>query len=206
MLTDLCDRYDLSEAVCHRLEHLDAELIETSAHTNLIARSTVDDRFERHYADSLQLLPLFPTSCRRILDIGSGGGFPALPLAAVAMTRHPTWRFTLVESVGKKAAYLRRAAARAGLSNVTVIAGRAERMSERFDVVTARAVAALPALLDLAVPRLSPGGTFIVPKGRQAEAEVTAASSAWHMTAKRVKSATDPEATILLLTDLERRS
>ena len=140
------------------------------------------------------------------MDIGSGGGFPALPLAVMAAERRPDLALTLCESVRKKASFLEQAADAADLSNVTVRNVRAEALTDRFEVVTARAVASLDKLLALAVPLLRPGGTLIAPKGRRASEELDEAKKTWRVTAKRVKSETDPDAVVLILTDMERRS
>lgn len=205
-LADLRRAYDLTEREVARLSAIDSEFRETNAHTNLVSRATLAHRWERHYADSLQLWSCVPIGARSLLDVGSGGGFPGLPLAALAQDRRPTMRVTLCESIAKKAAFLERTSVAAGLTNTTIEACRVEHLSSRYEVVTARAVSALPRLLPLVAPRIEPGGVLIAPKGRNAEAELREARKTWRMTAKRVKSATDPDATILLLTDLERRS
>lgn len=202
----LADRFTLSNEEASALATFDRLLLETNARTNLVSRPSVEDRWDRHYADSLQLWSLLPHREADVLDIGSGGGFPAIPLAILARERAAGLRFTLCESVGKKASFLRDAVATLSLSHATVRGERAERLRERFDVVTARAVTALPGLVELAADRLRPDGTLIAPKGRSAEAELAKASEAWRMTVRRATSATDPTATIFLLTDLERRS
>ena len=203
---DVVAAYGLRPDELERLHRIDAVLCETNVHTNLISRSTTAHRVVRHYADSLQLWPHLPESARTLLDIGSGGGFPALPLAVMAAERRPDLALTLCESVRKKASFLEQAADAADLSNVTVRNVRAEALTDRFEVVTARAVASLDKLLALAVPLLRPGGTLIAPKGRRASEELDEAKKTWRMTAKRVKSKTDPDAVVLILTDMERRS
>lgn len=205
-LTVLAERFDLTAEERDGLRKFDELFLQTQAHTNLIARSTIDDRWDRHVADSLQLWPLLPRGAATLLDIGSGGGFPALPLAILAASRRSDLRLTLCESIAKKAAFLREAAATIGLANVEVRPVRVETLTQRFDVVTARAVAPLTRLLPLVVPRLSQGGVLIAPKGRNAESELEAARRDWRLDAKRVTSATDPEATILILSNLESRS
>jgi 16S rRNA (guanine527-N7)-methyltransferase len=105
-----------------------------------------------------------------VADIGSGAGFPGLVLAAA----RPEVAFALVESVGRKCAFIDRAAAAAGLDNVEVVNARAESWAEgvgRCDVVTARALAPLNALLEYAAPLLVPGGALVAWKGRRDPAE-----------------------------------
>lgn len=196
---------ELSKAEARRLSLFDAFFVETAAHTNLVARSTLPDRAERHYEDSHQVWPLVPEEARSLLDIGSGAGFPGLLLANLALDRRPALRATLCDSVGKKARFLSAAIETMGLGNAEATERRAEALGRRFDVITARAVTALPALLDLAVPLLAPGGTMIFPKGARADEELEQAKASWRLTAKRVKSHTDPQASLLVLTDPERR-
>ena len=201
----LTERFALTDAERQRLEAFDAVFTRAAAHTNLVARSTLDDRWDRHYADSLQLWPLVPSGTQTMLDVGAGAGFPGLILAILAQDRAPGLRVTLADSVRKKARFLTEAIDAASLTNASATNARAETLADRYDVVTARAVTALPALLDLCAPRLVPGGTLILPKGARADEEVQNAERAWRFTAKRVKSATDPQATILVIIDPERR-
>ena len=204
-LASVVSTYGLTSHESERLAAFDDLLLATSTHTNLISRSTLADRLVRHYADSLQLWDLLPERVGSLLDIGSGAGFPGLVLAILARERRSETTVLLADSVGKKATFLKDAVEALGLANVEVTNARVETLTSRFDVVTARAVAALPNLLDLAVPRLRRHGLLVAPKGRRAEEELDEARRSWRLTAKRVKSTTDPDATILLLSDLERR-
>ena len=105
-------------------------------------------------------LELMPASPNRLIDVGSGAGFPGLPIKIM----RPDLDITLIEATGKKVAFLDACIAKLGLSTITTIHGRAEDFArdpayrERFDVVTARAVASLPALLELGMPFLRLGG------------------------------------------------
>jgi 16S rRNA (guanine527-N7)-methyltransferase len=125
-----------------------------------------------HVADSLAGLAVPAVrEAATIADLGAGGGFPGLALAAA----RPAAAVTLVESVGRKCAFLRRAAAEAGLANVTVVHARAEEWRDGLgsqDVVTARALAALNVLVEYAAPLLRPGGTLVAWKGRPEPGEV----------------------------------
>ncbi|HEX7950242.1 MAG TPA: 16S rRNA (guanine(527)-N(7))-methyltransferase RsmG [Candidatus Limnocylindrales bacterium] len=141
----------------------------------------------RHVLDSLAALPLLtgePAAPRaalglRLADIGSGGGFPGLTLAAAL----PGSRVTLIESIAKKARFLQVAAAAMGLADrATVRAARAEAVAARdpaaWDIVTARAVASLDDIVELAMPLLRVGGRLLAWKGPDIEAEVAAAGRA----------------------------
>lgn len=157
-------------------------LLETNKQMNLTAIRDPELAWTRHILDSLSLLPrLAPLGDAKIVDVGSGGGLPAIPLA-IAL---PGASFTLVESTGKKAAFLERAATELGLSNVHVIRERAELAGapgsehrEAFDVVTARAVAPMRVLLELTLPLCRAGGRLFAIKGERAEDELRDASRA----------------------------
>ena len=120
-----------------------------------------------HVADSLVALEVEAVrTAVRIADLGAGGGFPGLALAVALAGAH----VTLVESVERKCAFLRRAAGALGLSNVEVVTARAEAWPEGLeahDVVTARALAPLPVVLEYAAPLLAVGGTLVAWKGRR---------------------------------------
>lgn len=117
------------------------------------------DALRVHVEDSLVALAHLPQG--RVADLGSGAGIPGLVLAA----SRPASSFTLVESVGKKCAFIRESVAAMGLENVTVLHARAEEVGGHFESVCARALAALPVLCEYAAPLLVEGGTAIFWKG-----------------------------------------
>lgn len=114
---------------------------------NLVSRETLNAVWTRHFVDSLQVLPLLQAEDRQFLDLGSGGGLPALPLA-IAL-RGPNHHFTLIEPNGRKVSFLRTVARELKL-NVTVEGRRSDQVDSREtsapDVITSRALAALPVL------------------------------------------------------------
>lgn len=169
---------------------------------NLVGRSTLDDVWNRHVADSLQLLPLATGSVW--VDLGSGAGFPGLILAIA----RPDLRVHLVESDGRKAAFLRHAA-RLCAAHVEVWAERVDVALASIvpapDVVVSRAMAALPELLSLAEGLLTNGAIGLFPKGESYGAELTAAAESWRFTVEAVPSRTDPGGRILRISALSRR-
>ncbi len=185
-----------------RLAALEALLGRWSARINLVAPSTLAEAWTRHVADSAQLWPLAPRGARRWADLGAGAGFPGLVIAALAAERGGP-RVTLVESDRRKAAFLGEAARAMGLA-VAVLAERAEAAPPQgAEVVSARALAPLPALLPLVARHLAPAGTALLPKGRGWEAEVEAARAAgWRFALDAAPSATDPAARLLRLTEI----
>lgn len=195
-------RLGLDEETTGLFAKYDECLLETAAHTNVIARGSLPERWTRHYFDSAQLAPLVPEKARSLLDIGSGAGFPGLVLAILLRDR--PLDILLVDSVGKKARFLRETAQAMGLDKVAVSNERAEAFhvkQVRFDIITARAVTALPGLLELTAPLLAPGGMLIFPKGERAEEELTEARREWTFEATRVPSMTQPGAGILVLSE-----
>jgi 16S rRNA (guanine527-N7)-methyltransferase len=183
-----------------RLDGLVALLLKWQVFTNLVAPSTLAEIWTRHIADSVQLLTIVPDA-RAWVDLGSGGGFPGL-VVACAMADHPGGKVDLVESSQKKSAFLREAARTLSVPAI-VHARRIEDFVsasvQSFDVVTARALAPLDRLLDYAAPLLKTGAIGLFPKGRDAEAELTATSKSWTMDAQLVPSVTDPQARIVIV-------
>ena len=192
------ERFNVSRETLRRLEAFDRTLIETQAHTNLIARSTVEDRWDRHFADSAQLFAAIPDGAQRLIDLGSGAGFPGLILAALGRARG--LRVVLVESTGKKATFLERAVRAMGLENVDIERCRIESLrTAKADVITARALAPLSKLLGYAYPLCAPDTLCIFPKGQDVDIELTEATKSWHIEIERRPSETQRAATILLV-------
>ncbi|MCR9219454.1 MAG: 16S rRNA (guanine(527)-N(7))-methyltransferase RsmG [Alphaproteobacteria bacterium] len=175
---------------------------------NLVGPKTLPDLWRRHMLDSAQLLPLLPESASRVVDLGSGGGFPGLVLAALGRDRTPPLDTVhLVEADQRKAAFLREAARVMTLSDkVQVAAQRIEALPPiAADVVTARALAPVDLLLNH-VQRLCGAGTpCVFLKGRRLKDELTEAKSAWYIEYRIAPSCTDSEGAILLIDDFAPR-
>ena len=196
----------VSRETLGRLDRFVATLLAWQKRINLIAPASVGEIWTRHVADSLQLLPLAPAA-RVWLDLGSGGGFPGLAIAC-ALADTPAARVHLIESNGKKAAFLREAVRVTGAPTIVHqarIAHMGTRPDESIEVVTARALAPLNDLLGLAEPWMKRGAQALFPKGQDVGAELTEASKCWKMTADLVPSRTDPKARIVMIRALEPR-
>lgn len=192
---------DVSRETLARLKAYDAALVEWSAKMNLIARSTFEDRWRRHYLDSAQLFPLLPKGAKSLVDLGSGAGFPGLVLAAMGAERG--LRVTLIESTGKKAAFLAAAAAAMALNNCSVIPERIESITiSPPDVITARALARLDKLLGYAAEIAAEKTLCLFLKGQDVEDELTEATKSWHMKVVRHASLTSPGSTVLAVSNL----
>ena len=194
----------VSRETLDRLDRFVGLLLTWQPRINLIAPSTEAKIWTRHVADSLQLIPL-ASGARIWADLGSGGGFPGLVIAC-ALADAPGAHVHLVESTGKKAAFLREAVKLVGVP-ATVHAVRVEDFVKAppgvIEVVTARALAPLPKLLTLANPLLTSGSFALLPKGQDVESELTEAAKCWKIQASLAPSRTDPKARIVIVRGLE---
>ena len=196
----------VSRETWERLDCLVERVIERQKVMNLVAPSTIPQIWIRHIADSLQLAPLAPVA-RKWVDLGSGAGFPGLVIACKLAAEQGS-EVHLVDSVQKKAAFLRDMIAELALPAV-VHAQRIEDFAattkERFDVITARALAPLPKLLDYAIPLLKTGAVGLFPKGQDVGAELTQASKSWSIEAELIPSKTDPHGRIVVVRHASKR-
>ena len=192
---------DVSRETQALLDRYVALLLDENERQNLIGRSTVDEIWDRHIADSAQLVRFAPRPDSSWLDIGSGAGLPGLVIAI--LTHGPV---TLAEPRRLRADFLRRTTDALGLSGqVTVAAAKAERLTGKFDVITARAVASLDQLLRLSQHLSTDKTLWLFPKGKSAQTELDAARGAWQGGFRLEPSATSGEAAILVASDVRRK-
>ena len=177
-------------------------LFSWQARINLVSDKSLSDVWHRHVLDSLQLLQHLPSPTSKIADLGSGSGFPALPLAIAAGC--PVHMF---ESNNKKAAFLREALRVTGTEGV-VHAVRLEAITAAdvrgFSLVTARALAPLEALLGFTEPFFKNGAVGLFHKGQDVEGELTQAQKCWRIQFTKLTSLTDSEAVLLLVKEAVR--
>jgi len=187
---------DVSRETEARLREFLCLLLDWNAKINLIANAPEEEIWHRHILDSWQLLPLLPPG--PLADLGSGGGLPGIVIAIGRAEE-----IHMVESDRRKSAFLMEAARALGLGHVRVHPSRIEAAKlPKVQVVTARALAPLKDLLGNAARILDEGGVAVFPKGRNAEAELTAAAPHWLMRTERFESRTDAQATILRLSEI----
>lgn len=171
---------------------------------NLASPSTLDHLWERHIVDSAQLFEMAPNA-KSWLDLGSGGGFPGVVLA-ILLKERPGGRIDLVESNGKKAAFLRTAIGQFSAPG-TVHAARIDAVWTRIptpEMITARALASLSDLFALAEPWLTTGATALFQKGRDYRREIEESRDAWTFDLVERASVVDRDSVVLQITNLRR--
>lgn len=192
----------VSRETYERLKSFERLFVKWNARINLTSASTLEELWTRHILDSAQLAALAPTE-RRWLDLGSGGGFPGAVMGFLLAER-PGSTIDLVESNGKKAAFL--VTALAGLGpTVQVHHTRIEEAAKHIasvELVTARALAPLPKLLDLASPWLMSGARALFHKGREYRSELKESTHTWSFDLVEHRSRIDPEGIILDIRNL----
>lgn len=161
---------------------------------NLVGRNTIGDVWRRHILDSAQLYPLIPPQSRSLVDLGSGAGLPGLVLSIFGVAN-----CHLIDSDGRKAAFLREAI-RLTNADATVHFARLDRAkAPPADVVTARALAPLSELMRISQHFLKPGGVCLFLKGRNVEEELTELAKQWKIPIERRPSLSDPLGSIIRL-------
>ncbi|KAB2720348.1 16S rRNA (guanine(527)-N(7))-methyltransferase RsmG [Brucella intermedia] len=195
----------VSRETAHRLIAFEELFRKWSKAINLASPSTLNELWTRHILDSAQLFPL-ARDARNWLDIGSGGGFPGI-VTACFLAEQPGGVIDLIESAGKKTAFLRTAA---GHLNVParVHSARIETMWQKIetpDVVTARALASLDHLFGLTEPWLTRGAKALFQKGRDYQREIDESRVGWSFDLVQHQSAIDQASVILEITNLRRK-
>ena len=186
---------DVSRETNDQLEALANTLVRWQKAINLVGKATIEDVWTRHVLDSAQLAPLIPPDAATLADLGSGGGFPGLVLAAL----RPELDVALIEVDARKAAFLGEAGRRMGLKKPprVVISRIDDAPGSKADVVTARALAPLGQLLSWADRHRTDTAICLFHKGKGWQAELTEATKDWDITCQPLRSKTDRDAVIL---------
>ncbi len=192
----------VSRETFQSLETYHRLLLKWQKTVNLVSPSTMPEAWTRHFLDSFQLLSLVDLSPRRWVDLGTGGGFPGLVCAIALQSRGEATEFHLIESDTRKCAFLRQVAQKTHTS-VHIQNARAETLPPiGAEIVSARALAPLPALLPLVHRHLGPDGTALLQKGARHAEELELARADWQMDVEIVPSVTSADAVILRIRNL----
>jgi 16S rRNA (guanine527-N7)-methyltransferase len=205
-------RFGISREIREKLETYEALLKRWQKTINLVAPSTLPEIWHRHFADSAQLWPNRPPNAKIWLDLGSGAGFPGLVLAILASESTETagTRHILVESDSRKAAFLREVARRTAVP-VDILCMRIENPETHAkvgvaDCVTARALAPLSRLVEIAAPYFVSSTLAMFLKGRDVAAELENAAQDWQFAFELIPSVTEEGGRVVLLSSLESRA
>jgi 16S rRNA (guanine527-N7)-methyltransferase len=187
-------------AAVDRLDRFATIVTRETERQNLISPSTIPLIWSRHIVDSAQLLSFVPASATTWLDIGTGAGFPGI-VAAILFDGH----VTMVEPRAKRATFLREVVAALDI-DATVIQSRVETAPPAAtDIISARAVATVDALLTMTAHLRGALTTYLLPRGRTGHDEIVKARGGWHGTFHVEQSITDPASTILIATGVRTR-
>jgi 16S rRNA (guanine527-N7)-methyltransferase len=198
------DELSVSRETLQRLEVYVALLEKWTPKINLISKATIPDIWSRHISDSVQVYRHGPQDFSHWLDLGSGGGMPGLVVAILAAESNSDQMVSLVESDGRKAAFLRTVLRETGVQG-QVLCERIETLSpQKADVVSARALADLSALLAYTARHLLPGGIALFSKGVTWQKEVEIARREWSFDLETLKSETEEGSVILRIGDIAR--
>ena len=203
MSRDIFEGLSVSRETFERLETY-VELVQRwNPRINLVSRNSLKDIWTRHILDSVQVFrcaDVFETWA----DLGSGGGFPGMVCAIMAVEEAPEAKFTFVESDQRKSAFLRSVARECG-ANCTVISKRIETVEPlQADVLSARALADFKALLSFCDRHLGKSGTALLPKGASWKKELEVAREEWKFECEPITSLTEPQAVILRIKGVSR--
>ena len=195
---------NVSRETIARLEQYDELLRKWNSTINLVSKASIQDLWQRHIIDSAQIFKLAPDKTPHWADFGSGGGFPGLVIAIMAMETGLPAKITLVESDLRKSTFLRSVIRELGLS-ATVINDRIEKIpSLNADIISARALASLSTLLDFADRHLAPNGKALFMKGENWQQELSDAQRKWRFQHQLVTSTTESGPVIFKIQGITR--
>lgn len=181
---------NVSRETQERLEIYATLLKKWNTRINLVSPGTISELWTRHIVDSIQLEQFAPQKTLEWCDLGAGAGLPGIPVAAMRQEKFPDEVMTLIDSDTRKAAFMSEAARAMGLKTMvkTIRLGANSGKLSPFDLVSARALAPLPRLLEYASPYIGPDTICLFPKGKNRAIEIEEASRAWQMELEEVQS------------------
>lgn len=200
------DAFPVSRETIHRLTTYREMLISWNEKFNLVAASTLPHIWSRHFLDSAQLIEFIPEASLTLADMGAGAGFPGLVLAIMAQDRGWPLHVHAIEGTGKKADFLQAVVGELKL-NATVHRERVEAMRDlKADIITARALKALPELLKYANYLIHKDSICLFLKGKNVTEELTEARKSWTFKDEIHTSRSDDSGSVLVLQELRYKS
>ena len=197
-------KYDVSRETLLKLRAYEASLKEWQNKFNLVSNSSLEDAWNLHFIDSMQLFKYIPKSAKSLYDFGSGAGFPGMVLAIMASEKTPYLKVSLIESINKKTLYLKHVSEICS-TNVEIFNQRIESLPKnKVDVVTSRAMTSLNDLLSYAYPFCKTDTVCIFPKGKKHQEEIDEARKHWQFDCQINPSETSTEGVILVITKLAK--
>ena len=197
--------YNVSRETFKTLSDFVDILTNWQAKMNLVSSKSLPEIWTRHIADSLELYQYLNADAKRVYDIGSGAGFPAIVLAIAAQGEKRQTSFKLIESITKKTLYLNDVKNKLGLKNVEIINDRSENLKlPPANFVTARAVANLSKLFSLALPLTDKKTVLILPKGKTYQEEIIEAKKNWVFDVIVKKNQVSDDGVVLIVSNLRK--
>ncbi len=204
-MIDVVKTYNVSHETYKKLKSYEALVLEWNSKFNLISKSTETAIWERHIVDSIQLIKHITAKDKILLDLGSGAGFPGIVLAIASQELYPELRINLVESIGKKVTFLQTVNEELQLK-MNIHQTRIENLDiKKVDIITSRALASLPKLLEYAKPFCKKETKLILPKGESWSLENMEAQKSWLYKYEVYNSDTSDVGKILRISDLRRK-
>ena len=199
------EKYSVSHETFLKLQTYNSLLREWQEKFNLVSQSSLEDAWNRHFMDSVQLLKFIPEKAKYLIDFGSGAGFPGMVLAIILREKTPYLKVTLVESIKKKTMYLKEVAEKTQ-TNVEILNERIEKIkNKKYDVITSRAMSSLENLLTYAKPFCKKETICIFPKGKKYSEELAEARKKWQFKCRIEANEQSSEGKILIVSNIKEK-
>ncbi len=203
-MKNFMEKYNVSRETFSKLKLYESLLKEWQLKFNLVSNSSLDDAWNRHFEDSVQLFKYIPENSKVLYDFGSGAGFPGMVLAMIASEKTPYLKVKLIESIGKKTLYLNEVKKQTK-TNVEIINDRIENIkAEKADVITSRAMASLSQLLEYTGKFCSKKTVCIFPKGKKFQEEIDEARKKFRFDCQAYDSEVSSEGKILIISNISK--
>lgn len=204
-MSDILKTYNVSRETIERLKAYEKLVLEWNNKFNLISKSSIQDIWSRHIEDSLQLCLYLKSDDRVLYDFGSGAGFPGVVIAIIAKEIFPNLEISLIESIGKKANFLKVVSDELCL-DLNIYNDRIEKLNiSRADVITSRAMASLDKLLEYSKPFCYNKTRLLFLKGEKWQEEVVEAKKRWSFSFITQKSQTSDKGCVLQIENIRRK-